>query len=86
MKKANSTDIDKLQMVVLFDSEANHTNKWIGRFAMQRALEINAIAPEQYSWPGRSAIDHTLNHTLTFDHNTFQRSSFALACSDLKSC
>ena len=86
MKKANSPDIDKLQTVVLFDSEANHTNKWIGRFPMQRAIDMNAIAPEQYSQPGHSAIDHALNCRLTFDHNAFQRSSFALTCSNLKSC
>ena len=53
---------------------------------MQRAIDINAIAPKQYSRPGCSAIDHALNCRLTFDHNAFQRSSFALACSDLKSC
>ena len=71
MKKAHSTDIAKLRTVVLFDSKANHTNKWIGRFAMQRAINFEEIAPEQYSRPGRSAINHALNRRLTFDHNAF---------------
>ena len=52
MKKANSTNIDKLQTVVLFDSEANHTNKWIGRLAIQCAIDNVEIGPEQYSRPG----------------------------------
>ena len=51
LKKANSTDIDKLRIVSLFDLEANHTNKWIGRFAMELAIKNNKIAPEQYSSP-----------------------------------
>ena len=61
LKKANSTDIDKLRTVILFDSEANHTNKWIGRFVMNIAIQNNKIAPEQYSRPGRSAIDHAFS-------------------------
>ena len=86
LKKVNSTDIDKLRTVVLFESEANHTNKWIGRFAMNVAIQNTKIAPEQYSGLGHSAIDHTLNCRLTFDHHAFHRTPFALSCSDLKSC
>ena len=61
MKKDNSTDIAKLCTVVLFDSKANHTHKWIGRLAMQHVIEFDEIAPKQYSRPGRSMIDHVLN-------------------------
>ena len=50
------------------------------------AIKNNKIAPEQYSRPGRSAIDHAFNRRLTFDHNAFHCTPFALACSDLKSC
>ena len=57
--------------MVLFDSEANHTNKWTGRLAMQHAIDTDEIAPEQYSHPGQSAIDHALNQQLMFDHNAF---------------
>ena len=53
---------------------------------MQQAIDTDAISQEQYSRPGCSTIDHALNMRLTSDHNAFQRSSFALACSNLKSC
>ena len=86
LKKANSIDIDKLRTVVLFDSEANHTNKWIGQFTMEVSIRNNKIAPEQYSRPGRSTIHHALNCRLTFDHNAFKCTPFALTCTDLKSC
>ena len=46
LKKAHSVDITKLRMVVLFDSEANHSNKWIGKIAMSKALELNSLAPK----------------------------------------
>ena len=72
--------------MVLFDTESNHTNKWIGKLAMNQALQMDSIAKEQYSRPGQSAIDHALNRLLTFDHHGFQCPPFALACSNLKSC
>ena len=86
LKKAGVTDITKLRTIVLFDSESNHNNKRIGRQAMHAALAQNLIAEEQYSRPGRSAIEHALNRRLVFDHQRYDRSPLALACSDLKSC
>ena len=47
MKKAESNGIRRT--VVLFDSEVNHGNKWIGKFAMNTAVNQGNIATEQYS-------------------------------------
>ena len=73
MKKAESHGIGDLRTVVLFDSEANHGNKWIGKFSMNTAIQHEAVAMEQYSRPGCSAEDHALNRKLTFDHHKFRR-------------
>ena len=86
MKQAQSADIGKLQMIVLFDSEANHGFKWLGAFTMKLAIVSGEMALEQYSCPGRSAIDHALNRRFTFDHYRYCRLLYALACSDLASC
>ena len=44
------------------------------------------MAPEQYSTPGRKAIDHALNKRLVFDIIRYQKSSLAMTSCDLKSC
>jgi len=53
---------------------------------MDRALCQGCIAPEQYSRPTRSAIDHALNRRLTFDHQFYTRCPFCLGCCDLMGC
>ena len=86
MKKAESNSIGDLRTVVLFDSEANHGNKWIGKFTMNKAVQQGDIATEQYSQTGHSAEDHALKQKLTFNHHKFKCSPLALVCSGLKSC
>ena len=46
LKKAHSVDMTKLHTVILSESEANHTNKWISKLAMVKALKFDYIAPE----------------------------------------
>ena len=53
---------------------------------MYNALKHDLNATEQYSRPRRSAIDHALNRTLTFDHFRYLRKPFCLTSCDLKGC
>ena len=86
LKKANSFNISMLCTVVLMDSEFNHSNKQVGKQAMDMALKMGEVVDKQYSCPGRKAIDHALNRQLIFDYHLFWRSPYTLGCSDLKSC
>ena len=86
LKKSGNFDIDKQRTLGLLDTEFNHINKITGHEAMRNALQFNCIATEQYSRPQRSAIDHALNRTLTFDHFQYARRPFCLASCDLKGC
>ena len=86
LKRSGNYDIEKQRTLGILDSEFNHINKGIGYEAMNNALAHDCIAKEQYSRPGRSAIDHALNRALTFDHFLYTRKPFCLASCDLKGC
>ena len=86
LKKQGLYDIDKLRTIILYESDFNHNNKWLGKSMISHAIKFGKIAPEQYSIPGRKAIDHALNRRLVFDSVRYQKSSLALTSCDLKSC
>ena len=86
LKRSGNYNIEKQRTLGLLDTEFNHINKITGHEAMRNALEKDCIATEQYSRPRRSAIDHALNRTLTFDHFLYTRSPYCLASCDLKGC
>ena len=86
LKRSRNFNIDKQRTLGILDSEFNQANKGIGYEAMRNALSHNCVATEQYSRPGRAAIDHALNRTLTFDHFLYTRKPFCLASCDLKGC
>eukprot|EP00979_Chaetoceros_neogracilis_P017703 scaffold10267_cov270-Chaetoceros_neogracile.AAC.1 len=86
MKKAMSFDISKQRLLGILDTEFNHSNKSFQRKAMHAALDNDAIAPEQYSRPGRACIDHILNRRLTIDHHESNRKCLAMSMSDLQGC
>ena len=50
-----------LRTILLMDSEFNHSNKQVGKQAMDMTLEMGTVVDEQYSRPGQKAIDHALN-------------------------
>ena len=67
-KKKGVFRVDKLRTILLFEADANHNNKLIGRTAMRNAEKLELLAPEQYgSRKNKSAIYHCLNKQLTFD-------------------
>ena len=86
LKKAGLYDVDKLRTIVLYEADFNHNNKWLGKSMMETACKYNKVATEQYSIPGRKAIDHALNRRLVFDITRYQKSSLAMTSCDLKSC
>ena len=53
---------------------------------MHSAIENNQLAPEQYSIPGKKAIDHALNRRLLFDITRYKKTSLAMTSCDLSSC
>lgn len=79
--------VDKLRAILLYESDFNQNNKRYGKDLMNLAEQHNALAIEQFgSRRAMSAIDQSLNKTLTFDLWRQSRSSGALCSNDAKSC
>ena len=72
-------------MLGILDTEFNHSNKSFQRSTMHSALDNNAIAPEQYSRPGRVCIDYIFNRR-TIDHHESNRLCLAMSMLDLQGC
>ena len=85
LKKAGIFDITKLRTIVLYEADFNHNNKWLGKAMMQHTINNNQLAKEQYSIPGKKAIDHALNRRLLFDLIRYKKTSLAMTSCDLKS-
>ena len=86
LKKQGNTNIDKLRTLVLFESDFNHNNKFLGRSMMHHMVDEGLIAQEQYSAPGKKCIDHVINRHLYFDNIRYKKCSAAMSAVDLKSC
>ena len=86
LKKAGNFELSKLRTLGLLDTEFNNNNKTLGHEATHRALDLECIAPEQFSRPGRSAIDQTIAKRCTFDHHRSRRLTYSICSSDLAGC
>ena len=86
LKKEGNTNVDKLRILVLFETDFNHNNKFLGRSMMQHMCDKSHLVTEQYSAPGRKCIDHVINRELYFDLIRYQKTSGGMAAVDLKSC
>ena len=84
LQKIDSWDVKDIRNIVLLDSEANQTYKYIGRESMRSAIDHGKFPPEQYSRPQRSAAANGINHRLVFDYQQYLLQPFSLAFSDLK--
>ena len=79
--------VDKLRIILLYESDFNFNNKIIGRKALENGERHGAIAIEQYgSRRGKSAIDQVLNKQLTYDIWRQSRRPGILISNDAKSC
>ena len=86
LKAANDYRIEKMRTIVLYHPEFNMNNKRLGWEAMNVAISNNQLAVEQYSRPGRSAIDHVVNRQLSFNQFIYQRKPFGVCSCDLTGC
>jgi len=86
-KLAGNDNVEKLRIIMLFEADFNHNNKWLGRATMRLAEHNKLIAPEQYgSRKSKSAGTQCLNKCLFYDLHRFTRTPAALCSNDAKSC
>ena len=85
LKKAGLYDVEKLRTIVLYESDFNHNNKYLGKASIDYLQRNNSLAPEQYAVAGKKAIDHSVNRRLLFDYQRYQKESISMASCDLKS-
>ena len=86
-KKPGVNNVEKLRIILLFNSEFNFSNGITGRQIMKTGEEHSIIAREQYgSRKGHTAIEQALNKRLTFDLWRMERTTGALVSNDAKSC
>ena len=86
LKKEQVNRLDKMRTLVLFESDFNHNNKFLGRKIMEHLMDNNKIVAEQYSKPGKKCSDHVVNRRLFFDNVQYLKTSAAMAAVDLRSC
>jgi len=47
-KLTGNNNVEKLQIIMLFEANFNNNNKWPGRVMMKLAEKYDLIAPEKY--------------------------------------
>jgi len=86
-KTRGDFNMEKLQIILLFEVDFNFNNKWIGCAVMYRAEDAKLLAEEQYgSQKYKSAIYQCLNKQLFYDLVRFRKCPAALCSNDAKSC
>jgi len=86
-KSLGNFNVEKLQIILLFEADFNANNKWLGRAMMLNAEQYNLLAPEQYgSRKQKSAVAQCLNKLLFYDYIRFHKQPAALCSNDAKSC
>jgi len=71
-KLAGNDNVEKLQIIMLFEADVKNNNKWIGKVTMQLAEDNSLLAPEQYrSRKNRAAIMQCLNKRLFYNYHRF---------------
>ena len=75
----------KQRLLGILETEFNHLNREIGKGGMDLALAHGAIAAEQFSRPGQSAIDQSTLKRLSMDNQMYRRECYAQCSVDLSS-
>ena len=86
LKRAMNFNLSKQRTLGILDTEFNHANKCIGYTTTSNAIKLNSFATEQFSRPGRSAIDQCISKRCAIDHHQSTRQCFALTSCDLAGC
>ena len=68
LKRAMHFELTKQRTLGILDTQFNHMNKDIGYCTMRNAIALDSLATEQFSRPGRSAIDQCASKRFTIDH------------------
>ena len=87
LKKENVDLLEKMRTIMMFNSEFNNNNKWMGRAMLYNVEKHNIMAPEQYgSRKKHDSITAALNKRLTFDILRLQKEAVVLTSIDAKAC
>ena len=86
MKKSQCYDVEKQRTIGILDTEYNQSNKKIGYDAMNHALSLQKIAPEQFAVKHTAAIEQIVSKRCMIDHNQSKRQCFSLTSSELAGC
>ena len=86
LKKALLFDIRKQRTIGILDTEFNNLNKSLGYLVTNTALQLDCYATEQFSRPGRAAIDQCISKRCAIDHHRSRRMCFAMTSCDLAGC
>jgi len=86
-KQKGNLNVEKLQIILLFEGDFNNNNKWLGRAVMFNAKAHNQMAPEQYgSCKEKSAAIQCLNKCLLYNYVCYTHTPLAVCSNDAKSC
>jgi len=86
-KLTGNNNVEKLHIIMLFEANFNHNNKWLDQVAMYTAEKQQLLAPEQYgSRKHKAARTQCLNKRLFYNLHQFFRQPAALCLNDAKSC
>ena len=86
LKKSQTFELSSQRILGILDTEFNHNNGFVGRDITAKSISKNALADEQFSQPGRSALQEIIVKRCTIDHQQSQRQSFAITSCDLAGC
>ncbi len=87
LKRAMNFNLSKQCTLGILDTEFNHANKCIGYATTSNAIKLKSFATEQFSCPGRSAIDQCISKCCAIDnHESTRKQCFALTSCDLAGC
>jgi len=82
-KPVGNDNVEKRRIIMLFEANFNHNNKWLGGATMWVAEKHKMIAPEQYgSRKLKSAGTQCLNKCLFYDLHCYSRTPAALCSND----
>jgi len=71
-KQAGNLNVEKLQIILLFEGDFNQNNKWLGQAVMFQMEEQHQMAPEQYgSCKEKLADIQCLNKRLLYDYTCY---------------
>jgi len=84
-KLFGNDNVEKLWIIMLFEADFNHNNKWLGHATMRLAKQHDLLAPEQYeSRKHKVAGTQCLNKCLFYDLHQFSRTPTALCLNNAK--